>query len=67
MPIFKGEYNPTETYENLDVVLYNGSSYVAINTTTNNLPTDENHWAIVAMAGTLSPEQIESAIAASVP
>ena len=59
LPIFKGEYNPTETYENLDVVLYNGSSYVAINTTTNNLPTDENHWAVVAMAGTLSPEQIE--------
>lgn len=59
LPIFKGEYNPTETYENLDVVLYNGSSYVAIDTTTNNPPTDENYWVIVAMAGTLSPEQIE--------
>lgn len=58
LPIFKGEYDPTATYENLDVVLYNGSSYVALNTTTNNLPTDENHWAIVALAGTLSPEQI---------
>lgn len=58
LPIFKGEYDPTETYENLDVVLYNGSSYVALNTTTNNLPTDENHWVLVALAGTLSPEQI---------
>jgi len=58
LPIFKGEYNPTETYENLDVVLYNGSSYVAINTTTNNLPTDENHWVLLALAGNISPEQI---------
>ena len=60
LPIFRGEYDPTATYENLDVVLYNGSSYVALNTTTNNLPTDETHWAIVAQAGTLSPDQIAS-------
>lgn len=59
LPIFKGEYDPSTTYENLDVVLYNGSSYVALNTTTNNLPTDDNHWALVAMAGTLSPEQVD--------
>ena len=59
LPIFTGEYDNTKTYNNLDVVLYNGSSYVAINTTQGNLPTDENHWAIVALAGTLSPEQVE--------
>lgn len=59
LPIFTGEYDNSKTYNNLDVVLYNGSSYVAINTTQGNLPTDTNHWAIVALAGTLSPEQVE--------
>ena len=59
LPIFTGEYDNNKTYNNLDVVLYNGSSYVAKNTTQGNLPTDENHWAIVALAGTISPEQVE--------
>lgn len=59
LPIFTGEYDNNKTYNNLDVVLYNGSSYVALNQTQGNLPTDTNHWAIVALAGTLSPEQVE--------
>lgn len=59
LPIFTGEYDNNKTYNNLDVVLYNGSSYVALNQTQGNLPTDTNHWAIVALACTLSPEQVE--------
>ena len=59
LPIFTGEYDNNKTYNNLDVVLYNGSSYVALNQTQANLPTDTNHWAIVALAGTIAPEQVE--------
>ena len=59
LPIFKGEYDNNTRYSNLDVVYYNGSSYVAKGDTKGNLPTDEENWQPVAMAGVLSPEQIE--------
>ena len=59
MPIFKGEYDNNTRYSNLDVVYYNGSSYVAKGDTKGNLPTDDENWQPVAMAGVLSPEQIE--------
>ena len=59
LPIFKGEYDNDEIYINLDVVYYNGSSYVAKGETQGNLPTDTEYWQPVAMAGVLSPEQIE--------
>lgn len=58
LPIFKGEYDNDELYTNLDVVYYNGSSYVAKGETQGNLPTDNNNWQPVAMAGVLDPEQI---------
>ena len=59
VPIFKGDYNNNNEYKYLDVVLYNGSSYVVVkDSTTGNLPTDTEYWAMVAQAGTLSPEQI---------
>lgn len=58
LPIFKGEYDNNETYTNLDVVYYNGSSYVAKGETKGNLPTDDNNWQPLAMAGVLDPEQI---------
>lgn len=59
IPIFKGEYNNETEYKYLDVVLYNGSSYVVVkDSTTGNLPTNTEYWAMVAHAGELSPEQI---------
>ena len=58
LPIFKGEYDNDEIYTNLDVVYYNGSSYVAKEETQGNLPTDTEYWQPIAMAGVLDPEQI---------
>lgn len=50
LPIFKGSYNSSTTYNKLDVVFYNGSSYVANTTTTNVLPTNTTNWTCVASA-----------------
>lgn len=60
LPIFRGVYDATATYRNLDVVYFNGSSYVATGETVGNAPTDTEHWVPVALAGTLSPEQVEA-------
>ena len=60
LPIFRGTYDNTAQYTNLDVVYFNGSSYVATGDTVGNTPTDTEHWVPVAMAGTLSPEQVEA-------
>ena len=47
----KGAYNPLTTYEMLDIVSYNGSSYIAKGTTTGNLPTDGTYWQLSAYGG----------------
>lgn len=47
----KGEYNAATTYEMLDLVSYNGSSYVAKGTTTGNLPTNTTYWQLSAYGG----------------
>ena len=47
----KGAYNPATTYEMLDLVSYNGSSYIAKTTTTGNLPTDTTYWQLSAYGG----------------
>lgn len=47
----KGAYNPLTTYEMLDIVSYNGSSYIAKGTTTGNLPTDTTYWQLSAYGG----------------
>ncbi len=51
MLIPKGEYNALTTYNVLDMVSYNGSSYVAKTTTTGNRPTDTSKWMIMASSG----------------
>ena len=43
-----GEYNAATTYSELDVVSYNGSSYVALDDCTNVLPTDTGKWSLIA-------------------
>ena len=46
----KGVYNNSTAYEKLDVVTYNGSSYVCKQATTGNLPTTD-YWQLIANKG----------------
>lgn len=55
----KGNYSNTTTYTYLDMVYFNGSSYVAKQTTTANAPTNTKYWQIVALKGELSPTLTE--------
>lgn len=47
----RGEYNSATTYEKLNVVSYNGSSYCALKETTGNLPTNSEYWQLYAEKG----------------
>ena len=49
---WKGTYNAGTAYAVDDVVSYNGSSYVCIQASTNNLPTVTAYWDIMSSAGT---------------
>lgn len=66
LPIFKGTYNNSSNYVPLDIVYYNGSSYVCKQNAQNILPSDTSYWQIVALKGELSPtllpEQVEAII-----
>ena len=49
--VIKGNYSATETYDFLDVVYYNGSSYVAKKLTTGNTPqASDDYWQVLANA-----------------
>lgn len=48
----KGNYDATATYTYLDFVLYNGSSYVAKETVSGILPTDNTKWQMLAAGST---------------
>lgn len=50
----KGEYNAATTYELLDLVSYQNSSYIAKGTTTGNLPTDSTYWQLSAYGGNIA-------------
>ena len=50
----KGDYNAATTYELLDLVTYQNSSYIAKGTTTGNLPTDSTYWQLSAYGGNIS-------------
>ncbi len=47
----KGEWNPSNVYETLDVVTYQGSSYMSKVYDNNCLPTDDNKWQLLAKKG----------------
>jgi len=47
-----GPYDATRTYQKLDVVYYQGSSYVAISDSLGQLPTNADYWLCIA-AGSL--------------
>lgn len=44
----RGNYDATATYTMLDMVVYNGSSYICKQTSTGNLPTDTTYWMLNA-------------------
>jgi hypothetical protein len=47
----KGEYNNATTYQNLDLVTYDGGSYLALKETKGNLPTNNKYWQLIAEKG----------------
>lgn len=68
----KGDYNPATTYELLDLVSYQNSSYIAKGTTTGNLPTDATYWQLSAFGGSVANltgnfAEIESSTIAQAP
>ena len=54
--VSRGEYNPTTKYERLDVVSYQGSSYIAKQDCTGVHPSTKSYWDLLAEKG-----EIESA------
>ena len=44
----RGSYSAGTTYQRLDAVTYNGSSYVALDSCTGILPTDPGKWMVLA-------------------
>ena len=49
---WRGAYSDATTYVVDDVVSYNGSSYICILASTNNLPTNVTYWSLFATTGT---------------
>lgn len=49
---YKGDYDDSEFYEIGDIVVYEGSSYVALHCGNTALPTDSEEWGLVAVKGT---------------
>lgn len=47
----KGEYNSLESYEILDAVTYQGSSYLSKKYNNDSLPTNTNDWQLLAQKG----------------
>ncbi len=48
MMIPKGEYDASTTYSVLDMVSYQGGSYVAKTTVSNVVPTDTTKWQVIS-------------------
>lgn len=47
----KGTYNSATQYEKNDVVTYQGSSYVSLQATQGNVPTNATYWQLIASKG----------------
>lgn len=61
----RGNYSAGTTYSRLDVVLYQGSSYVCkSDNTVNKIPTNTTYWQLLANAGqaTMTPQQKQEII-----
>ena len=59
MMIAKGNYSDNQQYEKLDFVMYNGSSYVAKQSTIGNVPTNEDYWQLLSAKGDTGPQGIQ--------
>lgn len=55
-----GEYNSQTEYEKLDVVLYQGSSYVALQTVQGQVPTNTEYWQKLVTGGMDIIDNLES-------
>ena len=55
-PVPKDEYSNTVAYERLNIVSFNGSSYMAKKNTTGHLPTDTTYWMLLAKKGDQGPD-----------
>lgn len=72
LPIFKGQWDSSTTYSKLDVVLQEGSSWVALRANTNVLPnlSNDSDWKMVAQKGSwgnFTPFEREELIQALIP
>lgn len=55
----KGEYDPNTAYKALNIVSQNGSSYVAIQDTQGNPPTNTTYWQLLAQRGEQGAQGIQ--------
>lgn len=55
----KGEYDPDTAYKALNIVSQNGNSYVAIQDTQGNPPTDTAHWQLLSQRGEQGAQGIQ--------
>ncbi|ATO55919.1 collagen-like protein [Loigolactobacillus coryniformis] len=51
MPVAQGAYSATKAYVPLDIVSYNGGSYICLTANTGKAPTDMTCWQSLAMPG----------------
>lgn len=51
MPVAQGAYSATKAYVPLDIVSYNGGSYICLTANTGTVPTDMTCWQSLAMPG----------------
>lgn len=51
----RGIYSLTKTYNKLDTVRYNGSSYICIKDNENKKPTNQEYWQLIAPVGAYNP------------
>lgn len=60
--VFRNAYDNATTYQPYELVTYNGSTYLALSTTTGNVPSTagvvDSHWAAIALAGAAGGVQL---------
>ena len=64
---FRGPWQPTASYSGNDVVTYGGGAYIAVETSTAQVPTDGFYWALAAQAGTIGSTGIAGPAGATGP
>lgn len=68
MPQYKGGYNPTTVYDEMDIVTYSGSSFISLAPENNgHTPTegDNQYWGLIAKHGEreeMTPQEIQALI-----